>query len=104
MQKFGVPVTVAINVFKDDTEKEIELLKEMVREVGVEATECRGFEKGSEGTKDLAKVVVETIDNNKSDFKPIYPLELSIEEKIEKLQRKSTEQRALTSQRKLRES
>lgn len=85
MQKFGVPVTVAINVFKDDTEKEIELLKEMVREVGVEATECRGFEKGSEGTKDLAKVVVETIENNKSDFKPIYPLELSIEEKIEKI-------------------
>ena len=85
MQKFGVPVTVAINVFKDDTEKEIALLKEMVREVGVEATECRGFEKGSEGTKDLAKVVVETIDNNKSDFKPIYPLELSIEEKIEKI-------------------
>lgn len=85
MQKFGVPVTVAINVFKDDTEKEIELLKEMVREVGVEATECRGFEKGSEGTKDLAEVVVETIENNKSDFKPIYPLELSIEEKIEKI-------------------
>ena len=70
MQKFGVPVTVAINVFKDDTEKEIELLKELVREVGVEATECRGFEKGSEGTTDLAKVVVETIENNKSDFKP----------------------------------
>lgn len=85
MQKFGVPVTVAINVFKDDTEKEIELLKELVREVGVEATECRGFEKGSEGTTDLAKVVVETIDKNKSDFKPIYPLDISIEEKIEKI-------------------
>ena len=85
MQKFGVPVTVAINVFKDDTEKEIELLKELVREVGVEATECRGFEKGSEGTTDLAKVVVETIENNKSDFKPIYPLDISIEEKIEKI-------------------
>ncbi len=85
MQKFGVPVTVAINVFKDDTEKEIELLKELVREVGVEATECRGFEKGSEGTTDLAKVAVETIENNKSDFKPIYPLDISIEEKIEKI-------------------
>lgn len=85
MQKFGVPVTVAINVFKDDTEKEIELLKELVRKVGVEATECRGFEKGSEGTTDLAKVVVETIENNKSDFKPIYPLDISIEEKIEKI-------------------
>lgn len=87
MQKFKVPVTVAINVFKDDTEAEIELLKKLVKEKGLVATECRGFEKGSEGTEELAREVVRTIENEKSNFSPIYNLDLSIEEKIETIVR-----------------
>lgn len=81
--KYGVPSVVAINRFPSDTEEEIELLTEICKEKGVDIVLSEVFTKGSEGGIDLANKVVEICENEKSNFSPIYSLDLSIKEKIE---------------------
>ena len=82
MRKFGVPVVVAINRFGTDTDAEIEVIKKTCDEMGVEVSLAEIFAKGGVGGTDLAQKVVSTIDNNKSDFKPIYDEKLPIKEKL----------------------
>lgn len=82
MRKFGVPVVVAINRFGTDTDAEIEVIKKTCDEMGVEVSLAEIFAKGGAGGTDLAQKVVRTIDNNKSDFKPIYDEKLPIKEKL----------------------
>ena len=82
MRKFGVPVVVAINRFGTDTDAEIEVIKKTCAEMGVEVSLAEIFAKGGAGGTDLAQKVVSTIDNNKSDFKPIYDEKLPIKEKL----------------------
>lgn len=82
MRKFGVPVVVAINRFHTDTEAEIQVIKDFCAEMGVEVSLAEIFAKGGEGGTDLANKVVSTIDNNKSDFKPLYDEKLPIKEKL----------------------
>jgi len=82
MRKFGVPVVVAINRFGTDTDAEIEVIKKTCAEMGVEVSLAEIFAKGGAGGTDLAQKVVSTIDNNKSDFKPIYDEKLLIKEKL----------------------
>ena len=86
MRGFGVPVIVAVNRFPDDTDEEIQMLKDHCdkRDVKVEVSEV--FTKGSEGGLELAKTVIETIKTKRA--KPIhytYDLDDSIETKIEKV-------------------
>lgn len=88
MYKFHVPVVVAINRFHTDTEAEIKFVEDFCAEMGVEVSMCEVFAKGGEGGTDLAKKVCETIaltDGNGESFRPLYPNELSIKEKIEKI-------------------
>lgn len=82
MHKFGVPVVVAINRFHTDTEAEIAVIQEACNEIGVEVSLAEIFAKGGEGGKDLAQKVCDTIENNESNFKPIYDEKLSIKEKL----------------------
>ncbi len=82
MKKFGVPVVVAINHFAADTEAEIAVVKEYCESKGVKAAFSDVFMKGGEGALDLAKAVIETAENEKSDFKPLYDTELSVKEKL----------------------
>ena len=82
MRKFGVPVVVAINRFHTDTEAEIQVIKDFCAEMGVEVSLAEIFAKGGEGGTDLANKVVSTIENNKSDFKPLYDEKLPIKEKL----------------------
>ena len=83
IKKFGLPVVVALNHFYTDTENEIEIVKEYCEKYGVKCEVSKCFEKGGEGTIDLAKTVIKTVNENKADFKPIYDSSLSIKEKIE---------------------
>ena len=83
--KFGVPAIVAINKFYTDTEEEIECLKQLCKENGAKAVLSEGFAKGGEGAKSLAEEVVSLIQSNKSDFHPLYSLELPLAEKIKKI-------------------
>ncbi len=82
MRQYCVPVVVAINHFYTDTDAEIETVRKYCEEKGTKIAFSDGFLKGGEGTVELANAVVETIDNEKSNFKPLYDEKLSIKEKL----------------------
>jgi len=83
--KFGVPAVVAINKFPTDTEAELNLVFERVKASGAEVAISDVWAKGGEGGIELAKKVIETIETKKSNFKPLYDVELPIKEKITKI-------------------
>ena len=82
MKKYGVPVIVAINSFFTDTEAEKQYVKDYCDRIGVKACFSEVFEKGGEGGIELANLLVDTIENNKSNFKCLYDEKLSIKDKI----------------------
>lgn len=82
LQKFGRPFVVAINRFPSDTETEVETLRDLVSEFGVEAVVADPYNLGSEGAVDLANAVIKIIDNN-AEEKFIYDLDASLVNKIE---------------------
>lgn len=82
MQKFGVPVVVAINRFYADTDAEITVIKEFCEKMDVLVSLAEIFAKGGEGGIDLAQKVCDTIENKTADFKPLYDEKLSIEDKL----------------------
>lgn len=82
-QKFGVPVVVAVNRFHNDTDKEVELVKEKAKEAGAfDAVGSSHFPDGGAGSVDLAKAVVEATEEE-SDFEFLYDVDKTIKEKIE---------------------
>lgn len=83
MRRYGVPVVVAINEFATDTEAEREILEEKCRESGVNVQRASVWEHGGAGGLDLAKAVVETIQESTPDFQPLYETDASIEEKTQ---------------------
>ena len=82
---FNVPVIVALNKFNTDTKKEIEVLEKILKEENIEMSIVEGWEKGSEGAKDIAQKIIKVTDNNNKKLKYTYNLEDTIEEKIEKV-------------------
>jgi methylenetetrahydrofolate dehydrogenase (NADP+)/methenyltetrahydrofolate cyclohydrolase/formyltetrahydrofolate synthetase len=85
--KFGIPVVVAINRFKDDTDAEIELIRKRARETGAEdAVESTVWMNGAQGGAALAEAVVKACEKP-SNFKFLYPDEMPIKEKIETVAR-----------------
>jgi formyltetrahydrofolate synthetase len=86
-RKFGIPVVVACNRFAYDTEAEVEVVKRAAADAGAyAAVMCEHWAKGGEGAIELAEAVVEACEQP-SNFDFLYPLELSIKEKIELLAR-----------------
>ncbi len=83
MQSYGVPVIVALNRFHTDTDAEINAVIDACREYDVEVALSEVFAKGGEGGLDLAKKLVDMLDNKKSDFKVLYDEKLPIKDKIE---------------------
>lgn len=86
MRKFGDNILVAINKFASDSDEEIELVKNLCQELGVEAVETTVFTDGGKGGVDLAKSLVKICEND-NNFKFLYDLEKPIKEKIEILAR-----------------
>lgn len=82
--KFGLNVIVAINKYSHDTEKEIQTLKDILDKNGVELSLVESWEKGSDGSKDLANKIVELCEKT-SELKYAYNLNDTIKEKIEKV-------------------
>ncbi|MBW9153384.1 formate--tetrahydrofolate ligase [Clostridium estertheticum] len=82
IEKYGVQVIVAINKFVTDTEKEIEYVKEFCAKKGVKVDLTEVWGKGADGGLELASKVIDTIENNKSEFKVLYEVKLPIKEKI----------------------
>ena len=83
LKNFGLPVIIAINHFISDTDNEIFKIKEYVAKKDCEAILCKHWEKGSEGTIELANRVVEIADSNQSQFSTLYPDQMNLFEKIE---------------------
>ena len=80
--KYGVPAVVAINRFPTDTEAELELLRDLCNEKGIDVVLSEVFAKGSEGGMELAKEVINICENQKSDFHTLYDVNDSIEDKM----------------------
>lgn len=82
VRKFGLPAVVAINRFPADTEAEIAFVEKRCGELGVKVSLSEVFAKGGAGGEDLARKVVETIETEKAQFKYLYELDTTVEEKI----------------------
>lgn len=82
VRKFGVEPVVAINVFSQDTKEELDAIYDHCKKLGVAVELSDVWVKGGDGGIDLAKRVVEIIESNKSEFKPLYDLQLSLIEKV----------------------
>lgn len=85
LQKYGVPVVVSLNRFISDTDAELEFVKGFCESRGCEFALCEVWEKGGEGGLELARKVLNTLDTRESNYKPLYDLNLSIKEKINKI-------------------
>lgn len=85
VRKYNVPIVVAINEFPTDTEREVELVFNKCKELGVEVVQTQVWAKGGLGGVELAKKVVEVIENEPSDFKVLYDENDSIKDKITKI-------------------
>jgi formyltetrahydrofolate synthetase len=82
-RSFGIPVVVAINRFKNDTDAEVELVRKLSIAAGAEdAVMSNHWAEGGLGAVNLGKAVVAACEKP-SEFKFLYPLEMSIKEKIE---------------------
>ena len=87
-RQYGVPVVVAINQFKYDTPAEVDLVQRLAAETGAyAAVPTNHWAKGGEGAIALAEAVVSACEQP-SDFQFLYPLDISIKEKIETIARK----------------
>lgn len=83
IKKYGVPVVVAINKFITDSDEEVKYIKEFCSKLGVKVALAEVWEKGGEGGIDLAKEVLDVLENEKSNFKCLYDEKLSIKEKMD---------------------
>ena len=81
--QFKVTPIIAINRFVSDSQEEIQVIKDLAKQLGIRVALAEGWEKGGAGTTDLAQQVVDIIEEGKSDFKPLYSWNQSVEEKIE---------------------
>uniref|UniRef100_A0A8C8EN37 C-1-tetrahydrofolate synthase, cytoplasmic n=1 Tax=Oncorhynchus tshawytscha TaxID=74940 RepID=A0A8C8EN37_ONCTS len=79
---FGVPVVVAVNAFKTDTESELDLICTLAKEVGAfDAVRCSHWAEGGAGAVALGQAV-QRASEAPSDFKFLYDVELPIADKI----------------------
>ena len=84
MQKYGVPVVVAINKFESDSDEELDVIKKCCERENCEFELAEVFAKGGEGGIELAKKVVKLCEEPKN-FNLLYEDKLTLKEKMEKI-------------------
>ncbi len=82
VNKFGVPAVVAVNKFITDTDAEIAEVQKAAESMGTKAFLCTHWADGGKGTEALARHVVKVIDEGKANFKPLYPDEMKLRDKV----------------------
>ncbi|MFT4106538.1 MAG: formate--tetrahydrofolate ligase [Lacrimispora sp.] len=82
MQKYGVPVVVTLNSFVTDTEAEYEFVKKFCEDRGCEFALSEVWGKGGKGGAELAEKILNTLENKESNYAPLYPDEMGLEDKI----------------------
>ena len=83
IRKFNIEPVVAINAFVSDTDEETQLVIDKCAALGVQAVPSKGWAEGGNGTQDLAKAVVDVVENETATFKPLYDWKSPVKEKIE---------------------
>jgi formate--tetrahydrofolate ligase len=83
VQKFGVPVVVALNRFTSDTQEELQTVLETAKGWGARAALSEVWAKGGEGGEAVAREILAVLEEKKSAFKPLYDAARPIKEKIE---------------------
>lgn len=85
IQSFGLPVIVAINRFTADTDEEVHFINQWCKENNYPSALATVWADGGAGGEELARTVVDVINQGDAQFKPIYSLEESIETKLNKI-------------------
>ena len=83
VQKFGVPVVVALNRFTSDTDEELKTVLDAAKGWGARAALSEVWAKGGEGGEAVAREILAVLDEKKAAFKPLYDAGRPIKEKIE---------------------
>ena len=83
LQKYGVPVVVSLNRFTTDTGAELEIIKNAVTEAGAGFAISTAWADGGAGGEELARVLLNAIENKKTNFRLLYPSEMPVKDKIE---------------------
>jgi formate--tetrahydrofolate ligase len=87
VRKFGVPPVVALNKFATDSDAEMQVVLDGCRELGVTAVVADPWGGGGESCLDLADAVWEVLEGGEADFRPLYPDQMGLVEKIETVAR-----------------
>lgn len=88
LKQYGLPVIVTLNAFATDTDEERAYVEGYVRERGCLYAYSEAWEKGGEGAMDLAGRIMDVLSEDKASFKPLYPDDMSIKDKIETIAKK----------------
>jgi formate--tetrahydrofolate ligase len=82
MQKFGLPVVVALNRFTSDTDAEIAAVTAAMAALGTEVKLCTHWSEGAAGAADLARTVAKLVAGGTARFKMLYPDEMKLADKL----------------------
>ena len=88
IRSFGLPVVVAVNTFTADTPEEIQLIQDKCAHLGVPIVPADHWARGGAGAEDVAKVVIDTVEGTKSDFKFLYPDDMTLWNKVKTIAQK----------------
>ena len=82
IKKFGLPIVVTLNAFETDTQAEIDFVKEHCESLDCEFAIANVWAEGGKGGEELARKLIDTLENKPSRYAPIYPDEMNIADKI----------------------
>lgn len=85
IKQFGITPVIAINRFITDGDEEIEVINEFAKRNNIRVALAEVWEKGGKGALDLAQHVIEIVEEQSSNFKPLYEWDQDIKSKIEKI-------------------
>jgi formate--tetrahydrofolate ligase len=82
IHRFGLPVVVAINHFVSDTDEEIQFIKDKCAYLTVKIITADHWARGSAGAEELARAVIDVVENTKTDFSLLYPDTCTLWQKV----------------------
>ncbi len=85
VQQHGVPAVVSLNVFDGDSDEEHKIIMKGCEELGVPCVKTEIWAKGGAGGLELADAVMETLEKDEGEFKPLYPLDIPLKEKVQNI-------------------
>ncbi len=103
VKSFGVQTVVAINRFITDSEAELEAVRAATEDMGAKAVLCSHWSDGGAGCEDLARHVVDLVDNGQSNFAPLYPDDMPLWDKIKTVATKLYGARDISADKKVRQ-